>query len=40
MYEAVKQELTLRDAEKTGTLGNLSYLELLCLAYAMKIIIK
>lgn len=38
MHELVKQELTLRDADKIGKLGNLSYLELLCLAYKLRII--
>lgn len=37
MYEAVKRELELRDRDKRGIFGNLSYLELLCLAYKLKI---
>jgi len=37
MYEVVKHELELRDADKRGTLGNLSYLEVLCLAYKLGI---
>lgn len=37
MYEVVKRELELRDREKRGLLGNLSYLELLCLAYKLHI---
>lgn len=37
MYEAVKSELKLRDIGKRGLLGNLSYLELLCLAYKLKL---
>jgi len=37
MYEAVKSELKLRDVGKRGLLGNLSYLELLCLAYKLHI---
>lgn len=37
MYEAVKNELKLRDIGKRGLLGNLSYLELLCLAYKLKL---
>lgn len=39
-YETIRNELELRDADKTGLLGNLSYLELLCLAYKLKIINK
>lgn len=38
MYEVVKRELELRDTDKRGQLGNLSYLEVLCLAYRLKII--
>jgi len=38
MYEAVKRELELRDTDKRGLLGNLSYLEVLCLAYKLNII--
>lgn len=40
MYDKnmVQEELILRDANKTGKLGFLSYLEILCLAYVMKII--
>lgn len=34
----VRQELKLRDINKTGALGNLCYLELLCLAYKLHII--
>ncbi len=37
MHEAVKRELELRDIGKRGILGNLSYLELLCLAYKLKL---
>lgn len=37
MYEAVKHELELRDKDKRGFLGNLSYLELVCLAYKLHI---
>lgn len=37
MYEAVKCELELRDKGKRGLLGNLSYLELLCLAHKLHI---
>lgn len=37
MYEAVKSELKLRDKGKRGLLENLSYLELLCLAYKLHI---
>ena len=37
MHEAVKRELELRDRDKRGMLGNLSYLELLCLAYKLKL---
>jgi hypothetical protein len=33
----VMQELKLRDIDKTGALGNLCYLELLCLAYKLHI---
>ena len=38
MYEVVKRELELRDADKTGALGNLNYLELLALAYKLGVI--
>ena len=38
MYEAVKSELKLRDIGKRGIFGNLSYLELLCLAYKLHIL--
>lgn len=37
MYDAVKHELELRDRGKRGLLENLSYLELLCLAYKLHI---
>lgn len=37
MYESVKRELELRDKDKRGLLGNLSYLELLCLAHKLHI---
>ena len=37
MYEVVKRELELRDRDKRGILGNLNYLELLCLAYKLHI---
>ena len=37
MYDAVKRELELRDRDKRGLLGNLSYLELLCLAHKLHI---
>lgn len=37
MYETVKRELELRDKDKRGLLGNLSYLELVCLAYKLHI---
>lgn len=37
MYEVVKHELELRDRDKRGVLGNLSYLELICLAYKLHI---
>lgn len=40
MYEAVKRELELRDKDKRGLLGNLSYLEVLCLAYKLNIFVK
>lgn len=38
MYEAVKHELELRDRDKRGILGNLSYLELVYLAYKLHIL--
>jgi hypothetical protein len=38
MYEVVKHELELRDANKRGALGNLNYLELLALAYKLGVI--
>ena len=38
MYEVVKHELELRDADKRGALGNLRYLELLALAYKLGVI--
>lgn len=38
MYEAVKHELELRDRDERGILGNLSYLELVCLAYKLHIV--
>ena len=34
----VKREIALRDIDKTGALGNLCYLELLCLAYKLHIL--
>lgn len=37
MYEVVKRELELRDNNKRGALENLSYLEVLCLAYRLGI---
>lgn len=37
MYEVVKRELELRDTNQRGLLGNLSYLEVLCLAYKLHI---
>lgn len=38
MYEVVKRELELRDANKRGALGNLNYLELLALAYKLGVV--
>lgn len=38
MKELVINEIKLRDNEQTGALGNLNYLELLTLAYKLKVI--
>ncbi len=38
MYEKVKEELELRDIGKTGELANLTYEELISLAYVLGII--
>lgn len=38
MAELVIKEIELRDNEQTGALGNLCYLELLCLAYKLHIL--
>ena len=37
MEELIIKEIALRDKGKTGELGNLSYIELLSLAYKMGI---
>lgn len=37
---AIMNEIKLRDSGKTGKLGKLSYMELLCLAYKENIQIK
>lgn len=39
MTELVINEIKLRDNEQTGVLGNLCYLELLCLAYKLHIVL-
>ena len=38
MSEIILQEIKLRDNGKTGKLGNISYLQLLCLAYSLGLI--
>lgn len=38
MHETIIQEIKLRDNGRTGKLGNISYLQLLCLAYKLGII--
>ena len=38
MKELVINEIKLRDSEQTGALGNLSYLELLALAYTLGVV--
>lgn len=40
LAKAVKQEIMLRDYGKTGKLGNLRYIHLLCLAHKLNISIK
>ena len=38
MSEIILQEIKLRDNGKTGKLGNIRYLQLLCLAYSLGLI--
>lgn len=40
LAKAVEQEIILRDHGKTGKLGNLRYIQLLCLAHKMHITLK
>ncbi len=40
LINAITQEIKLRDNGKIGKLNNLSYMELLCLAYKSHISIK
>ena len=40
LAKAIREEIRLRDHGKTGKLGNLRYIELLCLAYKSNISIK
>lgn len=40
LINAIREEIKLRDNGKTGKLGNLRYVELLCLAYKSHISIK